>query len=923
IVFDNDNILTVDDDGPADFDTIQEAIDAATPGDTVLVKEGTYKEDLLIDKAIDLTGEDKSSTMIKGISTVDAKNFPAAVPNVEVLADGAKIHNFTIQSPDYTSGYYSSGIVIGASNVEIYDNNFLTNAVGTTDDISQTIQTYSESALPGVDVSGLYIHGNSFAHQGNGNWGYEGIYINPSAATGIVSVSDNEFTGKVLRAITSERSKTTITGNIIITDQAPSDLTVEGSYQGINVRNIAGDSQSDIVISGNTVGGTAPENGFYEGIRIGLNDSQVLSGFKVNGNTVQYNNTGVSVRSANGVALSDKNVFLGNNTAVSNDSTVQLDAVENYWGTAVRDTIENEFISGDVNFEPYYVDEEMTILSDEPVSEAKVDDDWKDGDAMPNGFYFGYNAFDVIQDGVDAVESGGAVDVKEGTYNGSVLVNKAVTLTGAGVGTSTINGAIQLGADNINLSGFTVDGPADLPGQSKVGVYVLGGTSGHNISELELLGNSPAETDGSRGILFGYNTSNVSLDNLDISGWHSGAYVNPSSNIELSKSSFHDNVVGFGSDGLTDVVIKGSEFTNNAAEAVGYSDIDDVGTGLSLRYNKIYGNAEGVNWYSGDNIDALKNYWGDASGPDEDGVGYADGIWDGIGDTASENVDYNPFCVDEPVSENEEWTCNLGSSGPLDELAVVVSDKDESKDGIQVYINDDNELAVEARDADGYPLVNYDRKVQLSADGGASFGDSLLGDNSGEWSSGKAPTTITNDSMGDVNVTAVELESNATGAQRIEFVHPDGVVIDDIVSVNSFAQANGTFEDGMHFLYRITVYDMSETDMSVKFSDWIKSDDSGSTIPVDGNTRLLIDESGGTGGVIGGYTEDVIVNGSGSLKSYELGNEYSDQSPSKIDISGIDLAGRMGRQVEFRVFFRVPEDTESGFYTTEYGIKTE
>ena len=42
---------TVDDDGPADFSTIQTAVDAASPGDTIIVAAGIYPEQLIINKA--------------------------------------------------------------------------------------------------------------------------------------------------------------------------------------------------------------------------------------------------------------------------------------------------------------------------------------------------------------------------------------------------------------------------------------------------------------------------------------------------------------------------------------------------------------------------------------------------------------------------------------------------------------------------------------------------------------------------------------------------------------------------------------------------------------------------------------------------------------------------------------------------------
>jgi pectin methylesterase-like acyl-CoA thioesterase len=50
---------TVDDDGPADFSSIQEAINAASPGDTIFIKTGTYYEHVVVNKTVSLIGEER------------------------------------------------------------------------------------------------------------------------------------------------------------------------------------------------------------------------------------------------------------------------------------------------------------------------------------------------------------------------------------------------------------------------------------------------------------------------------------------------------------------------------------------------------------------------------------------------------------------------------------------------------------------------------------------------------------------------------------------------------------------------------------------------------------------------------------------------------------------------------------------------
>ena len=86
------NIITVDDDGPADYQTIQEAIDAAIPGDTIYVYEGTYPEHVIVNKTVKLKGEAKEKVIVTGSGSGTV---------FLVTADRVSISRFTIRDGDY------------------------------------------------------------------------------------------------------------------------------------------------------------------------------------------------------------------------------------------------------------------------------------------------------------------------------------------------------------------------------------------------------------------------------------------------------------------------------------------------------------------------------------------------------------------------------------------------------------------------------------------------------------------------------------------------------------------------------------------------------------------------------------------------------------------------------------------------------
>lgn len=101
---------TVDDDGSADFSKVQDAINAASPGDTIYVFNGTYYENVVVNKTVSLIGEHRHSAII------DARAVGDAVRIEQV--DNVTVTNFTIRHGD--NGVYLSrtqGSIIRNNNV--------------------------------------------------------------------------------------------------------------------------------------------------------------------------------------------------------------------------------------------------------------------------------------------------------------------------------------------------------------------------------------------------------------------------------------------------------------------------------------------------------------------------------------------------------------------------------------------------------------------------------------------------------------------------------------------------------------------------------------------------------------------------------------------------------------------------------------
>lgn len=104
---------------PSDFPSIQAAINNATDGDKIFVFNGTYYENLVVNKSITLVGQDEEITVIDGggLGTV-----------IHVTANNVSIVNFTVQNSGFSS--MLSGISVSSNYVFVNESTLKSNYVG-------------------------------------------------------------------------------------------------------------------------------------------------------------------------------------------------------------------------------------------------------------------------------------------------------------------------------------------------------------------------------------------------------------------------------------------------------------------------------------------------------------------------------------------------------------------------------------------------------------------------------------------------------------------------------------------------------------------------------------------------------------------------------------------------------------------------
>ncbi len=256
-------LWTVDDDGPADFKMVQEAINAASPGDTIIVYPGTYTENIIVDKSLTINSESSAeSTIIEADYHNDYIFY--------IIADNVIIDGFTIRG---AWGLTGGGIYIKNANYCTLSNNIIAyNALG----------IYLEQSLHTEIISNQIVHQNNmygiiFESSSNNiiinnsldhNFWY-GIYLTDSSSLNIIennNISNNAYGVKFYSSNNNDIINNNISSNRI---------------DGIYLRYSNDNSVINNTISDNDASGISLEsssNNYIEGNNITLHYNKHYSG---------------------------------------------------------------------------------------------------------------------------------------------------------------------------------------------------------------------------------------------------------------------------------------------------------------------------------------------------------------------------------------------------------------------------------------------------------------------------------------------------------------------------------------------------------------------------------------------------------------------------------------------------------------------
>lgn len=318
------------------FDSIQEAIDAASTGDRIIVYQGTYYENLTINKPIDLFGEDKENTIIDGGNG----------PEIIISSENVDISSLTITDSSVAKNI---SIKINADNCKIIDNIIKNNEIGVyvnnsnNATIAYNTITGNEQGISFYSASYNIIDNNDIYSNSQ-----NGIYMNASCNQNILSdntiysnsqngiflqnhcnqnnISGNSIYSNSRIGIRIENSSSnTIYSNTQINSNSFYGVLISGSNNIVAENTISSNSKHGLFLIADdetTVRDNTISSNYYDGIRLQNSTSDTIKDNTINDNS-RY---GVYVNYYS-ISNSIYNNYFEDNEYNAKDISIQT----NYW----------------------------------------------------------------------------------------------------------------------------------------------------------------------------------------------------------------------------------------------------------------------------------------------------------------------------------------------------------------------------------------------------------------------------------------------------------------------------------------------------------------------------------------------------------------------------------------------------------------